>query len=846
MGILNAIKKAFQKDQNTAAPAQEKGNRKNHWQNLAHIRTLSTGKYKDFASVPLEVSEQSSWDSFFSREKENPRFPGFTHQSRRKFKHIYHNDQLLVAEAAKAIEVLTPSQVKSISYKGTTIEKFHSVAANEKAVILHQKNSVALLNLSDDVMKEFVFDWQPHSFALGNDFWLVGTRETYDGPGELYCFSMDGNLRWAIRFTEKFSSVFGEMSFFPYTLSVSEDSSDILVGCMDRLYRLDVSGELQARIAVSDLKKKDLEAKYEQSLPTKEPETEEEAIRYAAAQMAADLMKGFNAMDLNSPYSSFTHDPETDRLFLLEDKGRLSAWSPQGDLLWVKNFKNESRFLDWVDDKLIISFDSGDTFWLDRQGDFLYSAKLPMQAASISKIPNKASYLMIAEDHRLYELNKETGQMIKGTSGHPGMALFQINGQNTFFDGEGNSQGYFWLSPQGRDWEHLEAKTFEEIGTTSVDTTGVAPEISATRKFKRVNYLEDDEWFGSRVVDTKRKRAYVVEQYPQLDWDEYRKLTDAQRRKRETTHFLTCYDLTNSKKIWQLEMVSSMYSLYASPDKKTLFTSAPKKDEITYLPGTFYVISDEGEVLKKKRVDAHGFQVEFQTEEKGLVRFASERGKGAAGALYINTQGNWDLKVLAEEEEEDLKPFGVGLNEYVSDNYRLERIDKKKYTLQSAGEKVDLNLKAAIYEAQETPSGDLAFRSGTRLIPFYNRQLEKKGVEIKEEKNILSFATGDGSLAVVSKEEIRGYDLEGHLKWRFSPIPKATHSEVVWCEYHKLYLWVLGNSNEKLVATLSEEGKVIRSQSFNDRDYHRDIEVYPDDCVFIAQSNSVINLYEID
>ncbi|WP_160909150.1 hypothetical protein [Pontibacillus yanchengensis] len=61
-------------------------------------------------------------------------------------------------------------------------------------------------------------------------FLLIGTRETYEGPGELYCFDFNGSLKWAIGFKENFASMFGDMDFIPYLLDVSSDSTDIFVG----------------------------------------------------------------------------------------------------------------------------------------------------------------------------------------------------------------------------------------------------------------------------------------------------------------------------------------------------------------------------------------------------------------------------------------------------------------------------------------------------------------------------------------------------------------------------------------------------------------------------------------
>ncbi len=64
-----------------------------------------------------------------------------------------------------------------------------------------------------------------------------GNPETYDGPGKLYCFDFNGDLKWGIAFKETLSTMFGELSFMPYLLEVSADSTDILsrvwIDCID-------------------------------------------------------------------------------------------------------------------------------------------------------------------------------------------------------------------------------------------------------------------------------------------------------------------------------------------------------------------------------------------------------------------------------------------------------------------------------------------------------------------------------------------------------------------------------------------------------------------------------------
>ncbi|MDG0961970.1 ornithine cyclodeaminase, partial [Bacillus paranthracis] len=402
MGIFNTIKKLF------SNPAVKEPNNGPMVNLERHLGDIKQNKYYDFidkdtirpiSTILLQTDSKQTWDSFFSVAKKNPKLINFETRSRRKFRHLYHNQDLLVVEAAGTIEMITKEQVQQINLKETALEKMHPVAVNHMGALLHDKEKVAFVHYKNKQAIVYEFQWQPFRFAIGNDFWLVGTRETYDGPGKLYCFDFNGDLKWGIAFKETLSTMFGELSFMPYLLEVSADSTDIFVSSMDRLYRLDNNGNLKARIAISELKEKELQQKQEElqrelSAP---PKTEEEAISMFAKQLAAQFSMGFERMSFNSPFAGFAHDHKTDMVFILEEKGRVSAWDSSGRLKWINAFKNEGRYICWIENKLVVSFQSGETFWLNREGKFIYGAQLPKQATTIQLIPNQEKYLVVCE-----------------------------------------------------------------------------------------------------------------------------------------------------------------------------------------------------------------------------------------------------------------------------------------------------------------------------------------------------------------------------------------------------------------------------------------------------------------
>jgi len=846
MGIFGKIKKLL----NGFSTSKEQGSTRKEFKpsegaiHNKYIKKLNKNRFELKQTIQLNIEKEDSWGSFFSQQKVNPKFIGFTHRSRRKFRYLFNNKNLIITEAVKTFEFICQVQSRQISYKDTPIDRFRASHANEQAIILNNKNEVAIININTGETFIYEFEWQPFTFAMGDDFWLVGTRETYDGPGELICFDYSGEKKWAITFRERLATMFGEVIFTPYLLEVSSDSQSIFVSSMDCLYRLDTNGELKTRIATSEIKKNELKEKYRdlnKSL-SRTPKTEEEAVQLMAEKMAAQISLSFDTMDINSPFAAFAHDPKTDVLYLLESDGRLSSWGQTGSLKWINTFKQKGRFLDIVDEKVVVSLETGETFWINTEGVFQYGAKFPMEVSSISLIPSKDAYLVVCKDHRLYQLNKDTGKFIKGTEGHPGMKLFQINNQNVFFDGGENSQGYFWLAPPEEEWQHFEAKTFLEAGEHHIES-GVAPEITPTESFEMSFVLKSNTgFFGSRLIDLERKRIFVVEKPPQTDIDVYVKMTPAQQRKDRLSSFLVCYDLDGNV-VWENKLYSDMWSLYASPDKLTIFTSVPSKDQVTYEPGHIQIFSNEGKLLNKIKVDAHGFDLNFISDDTAIVKFPTEDSKIQQGIFKLSESGKWELTIPQHNVESEIYPFGRGLHMYKSENFKLERIDKKKYNLISNKNKLQLNPNAAVYQAIETSEGQLAFLIGTRLISFYNQAL-KKTWEIKENKAIQTFAVGNNSTAIMTKEEIRCYDEEGRLKWRYSSLPKS-EGTITWYPNSKLYLWAISNSNEKIVAAITEQGNVVKSQLFKTAEYHRDILTYPNQDTFIAQTNSQIEIFRL-
>jgi len=738
----------------------------------------------------------------------------------------------MVVAAAKTLEVIQKDRIKRYSYRDTPFENMGVIEANERGAIFSDKGQVGFIDFDSETGYFYEFQWQPFRAAIGHGFWLVGTRETYNGPGELYCFAMNGDLRWGIRFLEKLDTMFGVIEATAYHLTVSKDSSDIIVSSMDRLYRFNTDGTLSARIAISELKEaemreKELEWARKNALP---PRTEKEAIHRLAEELAEQFVSGFRRLSFNSPFTGFAHDPATDMLFILESEGRLTGWNQHGKLVWINTFKENGRYISWLDDKLVVSFQSGHTFWLDQDGKFFFGAKLPIEASTIDLIPGQQKYLVVCQDNRLYELDKMTGKSIAGTEGHPGMRLFKSSGRNVFYDGS-----YYWLAPKDHHWTIYEAQHVTNTAKGTEDHI-VAPEIKATKPYrKKWNYVDPQgRYIQNRIVDVDGKRMYFV-QMAERDSDTIGSY--------KTYYDLYCYDFDVQKQ-WSVRFNKYIFSVQLSPDGNTIFVGDALKDELAYAPGNLVMLNKKGKKIGQEKIPAIRFYIDKINTESGTISFTNELGTESYH-FFKNGNDSWVIgERIVEDKMDDENEFGAGLQKIQLPHFQLERTDKKKYEVKQSDQNFEFKVSAAIYEAFETPSSDLLIRIGNKTIQLLSSKTEKVW-DIKTKSNISSVIKGIEGLLVLTKEESMYYDFSGQLKWRLSTPPNPSQNMAFWLENQRVFLWGVGNQNSFIIATINEEGNIINSQHFENMNIYDGIQVIEEEGCFIIHFTDGITCLHI-
>ena len=80
---------------------------------------------------------------------------------------------------------------------------------------------------------------------------------------------------------------------------------------------------------------------------------------------------------------------------------------------------------------------------------------------------------------------------------------------------------------------------------------------------------------------------------------------------------------------------------------------------------------------------------------------------------------------------------------------------------------------------------------------------------------------------------------------RYSYIPKSFDSNVTWHSGKNIYLWIVSNNLKTVVASILEDGTVLRIDAFNKTEYHRPIVAEWKINTFLAQTNDLIRIYDI-
>jgi len=429
------------------------------------VAVIKTPKFKLVGKFHLRIDDSLDWKDIFVNEKVNDKIScfdlRFDLRSRRKLKLHYYDSSCIVVEMSKILHIINQEIGEKISWLEGLPEVMHIFKAECKGAILRSGNLISpgnligYLNFETGIVNVFNFFWQPFRTAIGKDFWLIGTRETPEGPGEIYCFSPNCDYLWGLRIKEEFQTGFGIVHPIAYNLRISKNRTDILVSSMDRLYRFSPDGKLMARIALSELREEDIinmEKEKYNDLP-KGPGTE------IAKQWITGMISAFS---LHSPFAGFAHDPKNSYLFILEGTaGRLTAWDHHGNLLWIRSFLNKKEYyrnygcyITWLNEAIFISFTFGQSYWIDRRGRTLLSVKLPLGSVDeIFHIPGREKYFILHRDHypkckaanknrRMYEVDRHSGEVTQGPEGDGKMKLFIFQERMIFYN------GYLWAVPQ--------------------------------------------------------------------------------------------------------------------------------------------------------------------------------------------------------------------------------------------------------------------------------------------------------------------------------------------------------------------------------------------------------------
>jgi hypothetical protein len=800
--------------------------------------------FKISGSFQLQIEEYTGWDDLFVTGKITEKLPGFDLRSRRKFRLCHHGFNCLIVEANKTFFIIRPTNNKKVCLEHTALETMHIQDVDEKCAILSSEHSLAYLDFNTGLVTLYQFSWRPFRIAVGKEFWLVSTRETTEGPGELYSFSSKGEYLWGLRFSEEFETAFGIIKATAYHLLISKDDKQIIVSTMDRVYRLNHNGTLISRIALADLREAEIkmeEAKRRANLP-KNPQTKEELIQVMAHEMSEQLVSGMiRATSLNTPLAGFILDPITGNIFILEDSGRLTSWNSLGNLLWAYSFIEAGNYIGLLDESLVVSLKTGDIFWLNQQGETLFSAKLPKQAKAVFSIPEQDKYLIACEDGRRYELDRQTRELIQGPEGDRGMELFVFQDQIIFYD------NYLWAAPPGSSWQTYQPKkTTHAALTEGRSSDDFAPQVKICKGFKKAWILSNPSAypFHHYAIDKKNRRIYIGKRKEKLSNKE-RELQDKFTRTNSfsTWNEVLCYDFS-LRLLWSTSFLSQIASVAVSPEGDAVFVGL-WGEGLAYDPGKLIVLDANGEENLALGTVANPTAFNFENPNQGKM----DVFQGPSYSVRRINTGKWKIEQDSKSCDSEISvDFGAGLDEATLGNYRIIRVGKKSYQIAYNEMQHDLKTSAAVYDAVLIPNSDnILLRIGNKTVRAISPKIETL-YEIKAKGNIKAITTGGNGFLILSKEEIVFCDSDGTAKWKLGCPPNSEYNIAIWLEMHKSFFWGAGDWNYFQISLISPEGQIKKSQLFKEvpvYSYYPHVDVLADGSHFILQTCGSIECYEI-
>jgi hypothetical protein len=178
--------------------------------------------FKFSGTIQLQIEDYLGWDDLFVTGKTTEKLPGFDFRSRRKVKLRYFGVDCFIVEVNNILYIIRPNNSKKICFECSSNEPLKVEKVDEKCAILSLDDLIGYLDFDTGLITLYQFNWHPFRFAIGKEFWLVSTRETTEGPGELYCFSCKRDYSWGIRFGEEFQTGFGVIKATGYHLLISE------------------------------------------------------------------------------------------------------------------------------------------------------------------------------------------------------------------------------------------------------------------------------------------------------------------------------------------------------------------------------------------------------------------------------------------------------------------------------------------------------------------------------------------------------------------------------------------------------------------------------------------------
>ncbi len=740
-------------------------------------------------SVPMRVEDSAE---SFLRESLDSRndIPSFTLRSRSKCSLRGIGPDHIAVKNGRKIRIISEGKLLTADYSKTALKNYILYHTNKHGAIFVNENRVAILSFQHGVAKEYEFRWNPYRTSVSDKMFFIGTRKTPEGPGELYCFSSDADIRWAIRFNKKIT----EMGMFsgdyhylqPYFIHVRTDRSGIVaIQDLDSLLVFnedDLKGfYLSLRVFRKHETNKE-KAKTRTSLSDliSKSRSEDEKIKHISETYGRLSSIELGEAILPEPgVVNVLHNTTDNSIYILDTDSRLTAWKADGDLFLYKHLhsfieNDEPVYFGKSGPRLIVSYKSGLVYWLDLSGTVTQTAKMEKGILDVFRIDDNSA-VAVGADGWLHYVDESTGDSQRAVPLRKQATLYSSLNQFVLID------EYLWLSSKER---------FAAC-VSSYEKKPIVSQKARIEVSKVVSYINPTQ-SGNLLyakVDGFSQSIYVA-------------------RYEDEQPALIAYDYSlRTKWTHEFPQDSVLLGLSLGSKDSVIAVTLGECDPIPNRRALIYSIN--GSFLQEIEGISISSELIFHNRNRDIHPYNQGVGVFIPDVL-IEDEGRW--RIVSNDTR---RKRGMRIQDVLVGQTRVMEVGNKEYKIFSDGKYAQICTKAAIYGIMPFPNNEerILLLIGTKTFWCIDTSGEIKW-EINLKEKVHSIMTSGTGIVCASDMGLFEMDSFGSRKWDHSVPFADRYSSIGWNCDKKCTVWAVGNDSDISLIVLYDDGSIAFEEDY--------------------------------